>query len=140
MKSFKALPVAFALLLCAVGAFAATHAISLDSSVSQIALEMREGDALRFHVDVAELQATDVATPEGMFSRLTIPGFHSSQDVGAPNLPMLNRLFEIPLGATAQVENCWVVAETAPVVFDFKCELVGTTGTMYADVSQRLRC
>jgi len=104
MKSFKALPVAIALLLCAAGAFAATHAISLDSSVSQIDLEMREGDALRFHVDVAELLATDVATTEGAFSRLTIPGFHASQDVGAPELPMLNRLFEIPFGADAQVE------------------------------------
>jgi predicted dehydrogenase len=42
---------------------------------------------------------------------------------------------ELANGATAQVENCWVVAETAPVVFDFKCELVGTKGTMYVDVS-----
>ncbi|HIE52071.1 MAG TPA: Gfo/Idh/MocA family oxidoreductase [Armatimonadetes bacterium] len=42
---------------------------------------------------------------------------------------------ELTNGATAQVENCWVVAETAPVVFDFKCELVATKGTMYADPS-----
>ena len=92
------------LMLWAATSFAATQSIDLGSPASQIDLQAREGDALRFHVDVAELQATDVATPEGMFSRLTIPGFHSSQDVGAPNLPMLNRLFEIPLGASAQVE------------------------------------
>ncbi len=42
---------------------------------------------------------------------------------------------ELANGATAQVENCWVVAETPPVVFDFKCELVGSRGTMYADMS-----
>ena len=42
---------------------------------------------------------------------------------------------ELANGATAQVENCWVVAETAPVIFDFKCELVGSRGTMYVDAS-----
>lgn len=42
---------------------------------------------------------------------------------------------ELENGTTAQVENGWVVAETAPVIFDFKCELVGTRGTMYIDAS-----
>lgn len=42
---------------------------------------------------------------------------------------------ELANGTTAQVENCWVVAETAPVIFDFKCELVGSRGTMYVDAS-----
>lgn len=42
---------------------------------------------------------------------------------------------ELENGTTAQVENCWVVAESAPAIFDFKCELVGSQGTMYVDVS-----
>ena len=41
----------------------------------------------------------DVMTKEGPFTRLLIPGFHTSHVEGAPELPMMNRLIEIPYGA-----------------------------------------
>jgi subtilisin-like proprotein convertase family protein len=59
---------------------------------------------LVFRVAVGELKALDVQTAEGPFTRLLIPGFHSSKIVGAPELPMMNRLFEIPFGASVRVE------------------------------------
>ena len=59
---------------------------------------------LSFRVDVGELTAFDVMTKEGPFTRLLIPGFHSSKIEGAPELPMMNRLLAVPYGAVARVE------------------------------------
>ncbi len=38
-------------------------------------------------------------------------------------------------GATAIVENNWILPESAPNIIDFKLELVGTKGVIYADAS-----
>ncbi|MCP4545083.1 MAG: T9SS type A sorting domain-containing protein [bacterium] len=76
----------------------------MDASNSILELDSREGDALRFNVEIAKLEAIDVSTPEGQFTQLIIPGFHASQVMGSPELPMMNRLVEIPFGARAEVE------------------------------------
>ncbi len=103
MKSVRCLFLV-ALLLTATTAFAATHEINLTAESSHISLVAHDGDALHFRVEVGQLQALDVTTPAGDFSRLLIPGFHSSKTVGEPELPMLNRLIEIPYGARADIE------------------------------------
>ncbi len=64
----------------------------------------RTDDRMTFRVTVGELAAFDVVTREGTFTRLLLPGFHSSDDVGKPALPMINRLFEIPYGAAVSAE------------------------------------
>jgi len=38
-------------------------------------------------------------------------------------------------GATATMENCWILAETAPSVFDFRFELVCSAGNVKVDMS-----
>jgi len=42
---------------------------------------------------------------------------------------------ELSGGLVAQIENCWILSEQYPTVFDFKAEVVGSRGTMMADVS-----
>jgi predicted dehydrogenase len=42
---------------------------------------------------------------------------------------------EFPSGATAQLENSWILPETAPNIIDFKLEIVGDKGALYADGS-----
>jgi len=44
-------------------------------------------------------------------------------------------ILELRNGGVAVVENCWIVAPNAPIVFDFKVELVGSEGTVYVDGS-----
>ncbi len=78
--------------------------IPLGPATSSVTLVSQERDALHFRVEVGELRALEVMTPEGPFTRLLIPGYHSSNEVGTPELPMLNRLFEIPYGASVRVE------------------------------------
>ncbi len=78
--------------------------ISLAAGGPRLEIVQQDQDQLRFHVEVGELDALEIATKQGTFTRLLIPGFHSSQQVGAPELPQMNRLVSIPLGARVRVE------------------------------------
>lgn len=44
-------------------------------------------------------------------------------------------ILELKKGAVVSLEHCWIVAESAPNIFDFKVEIVGSKGTMYVDAS-----
>jgi len=83
---------------------AETRSIPLGPERNSLTLVSQQRDALVYQVEVGELAALDVTTPEGLFTRLLIPGFHSSHREGEPELAMMNRLIEIPYGATARVE------------------------------------
>jgi len=44
-------------------------------------------------------------------------------------------MLELSNGATAMVENCWVVNESSPSVFDFQSEFIATKGSAYVNAS-----
>ncbi len=44
-------------------------------------------------------------------------------------------ILELTGGATAIIENCWIVNESSPNVFDFQCEFIGTKGSAYVNAS-----
>ena len=105
MRIGKGIALGMALLLIVAGvALGDTHPIPLDAAETHLTLLDRNQSGLHFRLEIGELVAMDVETEAGMFSRLMIPGFHTSKTVGAPELPMMNRLFEIPFGATASIE------------------------------------
>jgi len=52
---------------------------------------------------VSSFIVTSTNTPEGDFVRIAIDGLTVSQLNGAPELPVLNRIIEIPPGATAEI-------------------------------------
>jgi len=96
------LGVLVALALVAGTATAATIPVSGERSGLTLASE--SSSELTFHVEIGALEALDVSTKGGDFTRLLIPGFHASKIEGQPELPMLNRLIAIPMGAQTQVE------------------------------------
>ena len=57
------------------------------------------------------------------------------QGLGIDTPDFYQSIIELSNGGTAVIENCWIVAESAPKVFDFKAEFVGTKGSAYVDVS-----
>lgn len=83
-------------------AMAANIPLTGDDSRLTVTSESRSG--LSFHVEVGALQTLDVETKGGDFTRLMIPGFHTSMVEGQPELPMMNSLISIPVGSTAGVE------------------------------------
>jgi predicted dehydrogenase len=42
---------------------------------------------------------------------------------------------EFPGGAVASIENSWLLPPTAPTVFDMKCQVQGSEGTVFIDAS-----
>ena len=58
---------------------------------------------LTIEATIKNLSATEVKARVGTFTHLSIPGFQISGEIGSPALPVMNRLIEIPLGATPEV-------------------------------------
>ncbi|PKK90096.1 MAG: hypothetical protein CVV64_11295 [Candidatus Wallbacteria bacterium HGW-Wallbacteria-1] len=59
----------------------------------------RVAPALTFQVHVEGVEANTVETSMGRFTRMVIPGYQASETVGAPAIPVMNQLVEIPYGA-----------------------------------------
>ena len=66
---------------------------------------MKSGDLdLILNYRVSRFTASVVKTPMGEYTLLSIPGFQASAHIGAPSLPVMNRLIEVPFGAKLKVE------------------------------------
>ena len=44
-------------------------------------------------------------------------------------------ILEFKNGGVATVENCWILPDSLPTVIDFKCQIIGSEGAVYIDVS-----
>ena len=44
-------------------------------------------------------------------------------------------ILEFKNGGVATVENCWILPDSLPTVIDFKCQIVGSEGAVYLDLS-----
>lgn len=44
-------------------------------------------------------------------------------------------ILELKTGGTVYMENCWVIAESAPSVYEFKAEFIGSKTTVKVDIS-----
>ncbi|MDP7420699.1 MAG: C25 family cysteine peptidase [bacterium] len=96
--------------LCASSAFArdivlakgGREAAAIDVVSESI---MKSGDLdLILNFRVSRLTASVVETPMGEYTLLSIPGFQASAHIGAPSLPVMNRLIEVPFGAELKVD------------------------------------
>jgi subtilisin-like proprotein convertase family protein len=100
-------PLFFALALLVSGLTAPQAQVTtlpLSAGQNHLTLVSQTDDQLIYEAAIGELEAMQVSTREGDFTRLFLPGFHASHTEGAPELPMMNRLVEIPYGAQARVE------------------------------------
>jgi predicted dehydrogenase len=57
------------------------------------------------------------------------------KNAGIETADFFQSILELSSGATAVVENCWILNKSAPSVFDFQCEFVGSGGTAYINAS-----
>ncbi len=110
MRVWRVLLVVFGLAILASAPAAALQTLPLGAERSTLNLVTQRDDVFVYEVRVGDLEAMDVSTSAGAFTRLVLPGFHHSMREGAPELPMMNRLLAIPPGAEARVE---VVAQSS---------------------------
>jgi predicted dehydrogenase len=60
-------------------------------------------------------------------------GVLQAKGVDAPDF--YQSTLEFPGGAVASIENTWLLPQSAPSVFDLKCEVVGSEATLHIDTS-----
>jgi len=59
-------------------------------------------------------------------------------DRGLDTPDFFHTILEFASGAVVHLDNCWILGDAMPAVIDFQVQLVGSTGTMYADCSHNL--
>jgi len=55
--------------------------------------------------------------------------------MGIPTADMYLTILDFANGATAVVENCWVLPQSAPALIDHRWEIIGTEGVLYFDTT-----
>jgi hypothetical protein len=107
MRSY--LFVLLALAVLSTGAIA--KEIVLDGKATQASSFKLVSDTIRsraeasisFEIRIGKLDASEIETPRGRFTQLSLPGFQHSSTVGAPALPVMNKLVEVPIGAELEI-------------------------------------
>tara|TARA_Y100001970_G_scaffold91791_1_gene115811 strand:+ start:111 stop:3098 length:2988 start_codon:yes stop_codon:yes gene_type:complete len=59
---------------------------------------------LEIHVSISEIDINEIMMEDDVYTNITIPGSFPSTKIGYPNLPMLNKLIEIPKEADVRIE------------------------------------
>jgi predicted dehydrogenase len=57
------------------------------------------------------------------------------RNMGVDTPDFYQSTLELSNGGTAFIENCWIIDENAPNIFEFNAEFVGSKGSAYVDVS-----
>ena len=91
------------LLLFGMATAAAAQTIALSGEKPQVTLLSESKASLTYRIEVGQVQGLKVSTKGGDFTRLVIPGFHTSVREGAPELPQMNRLVAVPFAGTARL-------------------------------------
>ena len=94
--------------LLAVTIFA-TQSIELNGETTDFQINPQGQMSLSVSVEMGDLEVQTIQTERGEFSRLVLPNFHRSNELGAPELPEVHRLIELPQDAMPRVE---IVSET----------------------------
>lgn len=69
-------------------------------------LEIKESTPSLLVVDnfLGEINTFEIAVEDALYTKLAVPGYSKTQVVGSPELPVLRRLIEVPVGAGFRIE------------------------------------
>ncbi|MGM0624796.1 MAG: C25 family cysteine peptidase [Bacteroidota bacterium] len=98
----KYLLLTFSLLV--FGLVQATNPLQTDKERTTLELVSSKSNSIEFINEIGDFSAINVKTSEGTFTKIRIPGYHTSGEHGMPGLPEISRLVEIPYGAKARIE------------------------------------
>ena len=77
--------------------------ISLNASKTSLNITSESFSYLKIESSLSSIETSEVITPKGTFIQLQINGYSANNNYGKPNLPVLNRLIEIPCNAIADI-------------------------------------
>lgn len=114
MKSFyfSVTFVGLILLCSAYSVLAQPKTLLLSQGDNQFDIAATTRGNISFHHELATLSSLEVAGDNQSFVQLVAPGYNYSMQEGAPMLPVIKRLMEIPSGASYEIVVTNVVTET----------------------------
>ena len=78
--------------------------ITFNSETNDVVLTANAEHYFEVFSGIQTIESIDVNTSEGVFSKLILPGYLHSKELGKPELPQIQKLIEIPLGANIKTE------------------------------------
>ena len=78
--------------------FAAEYVLESELSNSELNVTTVSPEQIKINAGINKIQTFNVNTKRGVFSQISIPGFHYTMETGKPKLPVMNELIEIPFG------------------------------------------
>ena len=87
--------------------------ITLNASKTEFVVKATEGNSFRFRNQLSTIQLMEVNSKSGEFVKLACEGYVSTKDFGSPELPLLSKLVEIPIGSEIAIE---VISYTEEII------------------------
>ncbi|SVC23609.1 uncharacterized protein METZ01_LOCUS276463, partial [marine metagenome] len=86
------------------GIIFATSVIQVSGDETEFNLQQVSPSVLNVSITTGDIVTFSAMTNEGEFTRLSLPNFHLSRDIGEPELPEIHSLIEIPQDALPYIE------------------------------------
>lgn len=91
----------FLLFFC-VSSFA--QQLELSAETNGVVLTANTQNFFEAYSGIQGFEAIEINTPEGIFNKLIVPSYVHSKEYGKPELPQIQKLIEIPIGADITTE------------------------------------
>ena len=91
----------FLLFFC-VSSFA--QQLELSAETNGVVLTANTQNFFEAYSGIKGFEAIEINTPEGIFNKLIVPSYVHSKEYGKPELPQIQKLIEIPIGADITTE------------------------------------
>jgi len=77
--------------------------IKLSDGITEFNITQADDQSLHFQNQLSAFTAMEVNTKVGLFTLLSLRGYNHSNEIGAPKLPVLKKLIEVPYGADFEI-------------------------------------
>ena len=80
------------------------QSISLNDGLTSVSVNKVNESTLSFNVNISEISFDELSKNNETFTRILMDNSFNSGVVGSPELPTLNRLIDVPIGADIEIE------------------------------------
>lgn len=95
----------FVVFSCLIWNFSqASEIIPGSGAIAKLIIDQNSEVSLEVSMQIGDIQIMNTEVEEGEFVRLSLLGFHTSNDIGSPELPEIHKLIEIPQNAMPRIE------------------------------------
>lgn len=94
----------FLALFCINASLLSAVTLAVNGNQTDVSVENLDPAAIEVRASIGDIQITSQSAARGDFTRISLPGFQRSLEVGEPELAEIHQLIEIPVNAEARIE------------------------------------